>query len=95
MLPGIALSLAIAAVATLIESLLPIHVIGAAVIAMFIGMSINSILKKKDGHRPSLILISKAYNNVSCAGFALEFSTCCGFGNANLTCVRVDKEDFA
>ena len=43
MLPGIALSLAIAAVATLIESLLPIHVIGAAVIDMFIGMSINSI----------------------------------------------------
>ena len=43
MLPCIILSLAIAAVATLIESLLPIHVIGATVIDMFIGMSINSI----------------------------------------------------
>ena len=45
-LPGIFLSVLVAAIATLIESLLPIHVIGAAVIAMFIGMIFHSILKK-------------------------------------------------
>ncbi len=40
-IPGFALSLTIAAVACFIENLLPIHLIGAAVIAMFIGMIIN------------------------------------------------------
>ena len=44
LLHGILLSVAIAAVACLIESLLPIHVIGAAVIAMFIGMFLNRFL---------------------------------------------------
>ena len=45
LIPGIALSVAVAAVACLIESLLPIHIIGAAVIAMFIGMLINHFIK--------------------------------------------------
>ena len=44
-LPGIALSLAIAFLALWIENLLPIHVIGASVIAMFIGMILNHFLK--------------------------------------------------
>ena len=46
LLPGVALAVIIALVATIIESLLPVHVIGAAVIAMFIGMILNSFLKK-------------------------------------------------
>ena len=45
-LPGIALSLAIATLALWLESLLPIHVIGSSVIAMFIGMALNCILGK-------------------------------------------------
>ena len=44
--PGIVLSVLIAAVATFIEGLLPIHVVGAAVIAMFVGMFFNPLLKK-------------------------------------------------
>ena len=40
-LPGIGVSIAIALVATFIESILPIHIIGGAVIAMLIGMLIN------------------------------------------------------
>ncbi|MBQ4109745.1 MAG: putative sulfate exporter family transporter [Clostridia bacterium] len=40
-LPGVIISLAIAAVSVYIENLLPIHLIGGAVIAMFIGMIIN------------------------------------------------------
>ena len=44
--PGIALSVLIASVACFLESLLPIHVIGAAVIAMFIGMILNGVLHK-------------------------------------------------
>ena len=47
-LPGITLSLAIAILALWLESLLPIHVIGASVIAMFIGMTLNYFLSKTD-----------------------------------------------
>lgn len=44
-IPGFALALVIAAVAKLIEQLLPIHLIGASVIALFIGMIINHFRK--------------------------------------------------
>ena len=47
-LPGIALSMAIALLALWLESLLPIHVVGASVIAMFIGMTLNYFLKSTD-----------------------------------------------
>ena len=43
--PGIALSVLIAAFAWFIESILPVHVIGAAVIAMFVGMILNGFLQ--------------------------------------------------
>ena len=46
-LSGLALSVLIALLATWLESLLPIHLIGGAVIAMFIGMLLNSFLPKK------------------------------------------------
>ncbi len=45
-LSGIAVSVVIAAVACFIENLLPIHLIGGAVIAMFIGMLINHFIGK-------------------------------------------------
>lgn len=45
MLPGIIVSLVIAVAARFLESLLPVHVIGASVIALFIGMIINQIKK--------------------------------------------------
>lgn len=41
-LPGLALAAAIAALARFLESLLPIHVVGASVIALFLGMLINA-----------------------------------------------------
>ena len=47
-LPGIGISLVIAILALWIESLFPIHIIGASVIAMFIGMVLNCFLKKTD-----------------------------------------------
>ncbi len=46
-LPGIALSAVIAALATLLANALPIHLISASVIALFIGMGINAIIGKK------------------------------------------------
>ena len=44
-IPGLAISLLIAFVAKTIEGLLPIHIIGASVIALFIGMIINHFWK--------------------------------------------------
>ncbi len=44
-IPGLLMSLIIAAVAKTIENLLPIHIIGASVIALFIGMIINHFWK--------------------------------------------------
>ena len=46
LIPGIILSFLIASIAWFLESLLPIHVIGAAVIAMFLGMIINCFTQK-------------------------------------------------
>ncbi len=44
-LPGLAVALAIAVVAQFLEGLLPIHLIGASVIALFIGILVNGFLK--------------------------------------------------
>lgn len=57
-LPGFLLSLIIAIIAKYIESLLPIHIIGASVIALFIGMFINNFLKS-DILKPGLKFTSK------------------------------------
>ena len=46
-IPGLAISVLIAFVAKTIEGLLPIHIIGASVIALFIGMIINHFWKPK------------------------------------------------
>ena len=58
-LPGTLLSVLIAVFACFLESLLPIHVIGASVIAMFIGMIINSFLHKNAHFTPGFKFTSK------------------------------------
>lgn len=58
-IPGFLLALAVAAVAKLIEHFLPIHVIGASVIAMFLGMIINSFWKPTDLFKSGLKFTSK------------------------------------
>lgn len=45
--PGFLLAIAIAILAQFLESLLPIHLIGASVIALFIGMGINALWSTK------------------------------------------------
>lgn len=44
-IPGLAVSLVIAAIAKFLEGLMPVHVVGASVIALFLGMIINSFWK--------------------------------------------------
>ncbi len=46
-IPGLAVALIIAGASKFIEGLLPIHLIGASVIALFIGMGLNSFWKPK------------------------------------------------
>lgn len=59
LLPGFALALAIAALAKFLESLLPIHLIGASVIALFIGMIINYFWKPVELFSSGLKFTSK------------------------------------
>lgn len=86
-LPGIALSLIIAAIATFIESLLPIHVIGAAVIAMFIGMLLNSLIKDKTPIAPGVKFTSKKLLKfaIILLGLSLNITTILHVGKMSLT----------
>jgi len=58
-IPGVAMALVIAAAAKFLESLLPIHIIGAAVIAMLIGMGINALWQPTSTFKPGLTFTSK------------------------------------
>ena len=58
-LPGFGVALVIAALAKFIESLIPIPLIGASVIAMFIGMIINSFHKPDKVLSPGIKFTSK------------------------------------
>lgn len=59
LVPGFAAALIIAAISKLIESFLPIHLIGASVIALFIGMIINHFCKPNDTFSAGLKFTSK------------------------------------
>lgn len=57
--PGIIIALLIAAIAKYIENLLPIHLIGASVIALFIGMIINNFQQPNQIIKQGLKFTSK------------------------------------
>ena len=57
--PGIIISVGVALLACWLESLLPIHLIGSAVIAMFIGMILNHFLKGSKAFASGLKFTSK------------------------------------
>ena len=85
-LPGLLLSVAIAAFALFLESLLPIHVIGAAVIAMFIGMILNCFLKKNKILAPGIKLTSKKILKLAIIllGLSLNIKTILSVGKMSL-----------
>lgn len=87
MLPGIVLSVAVAALACWLESLLPIHVIGAAVIAMFIGMIINHFGKGQKSLAPGLAFTSKKILKfaIILLGLSLNIGTILNVGKMSLT----------
>ena len=86
-IPGILLSVAIAFLASWLESLLPIHVIGAAVIAMFVGMFLNRYLKKTPAFAPGLKFTSKKILKfaIILLGLSLNISTILTVGKMSLT----------
>ena len=85
--PGIILSVGVAFLACWLESLLPIHVIGAAVIAMFIGMLINCLLKKTDIFSAGLKFTSKKILKfaIILLGLSLNITTILNVGKMSLT----------
>lgn len=59
LLPGFCAALVIAAVAKYLEGLMPIHLIGASVIALFIGIFLNPWVGKRKALKPGLKFTSK------------------------------------
>ncbi len=58
-IPGVTLAAGIAVIAQIIEGLLPIHLIGDSVIALFMGMAINYFLKPSDVFKTGVNFTSK------------------------------------
>ena len=85
--PGIILSVAIAAVACFIESLLPIHVVGSAVIAMFIGMALNYFLRSTKIFSSGIKFTSKKVLKfaIILLGLSLNIKTILTIGRMSLT----------
>ena len=84
--PGIALSLALAALACFLESLLPIHLIGSAVIAMFIGMILNYFLQNIKIFASGLKFTSKKILKLAIIllGLSLNITTILNVGKMSL-----------
>ena len=85
--PGIILSMGVAVFACWIESLMPIHLIGAAVIAMFIGMLINHFLKNTNIFSTGLKFTSKKILKfaIILLGLSLNITTILNVGKMSLT----------
>ena len=85
--PGILLAAGIALVACWLESLLPIHLIGSAVIAMFIGMILNHFLRSADVFTPGLKFTSKRILKfaIILLGLSLNITTILQVGGMSLT----------
>lgn len=85
--PGIVLSAAIALFAMWLESLLPIHLIGSAVIAMFVGMFLNGLLKSTDVFSKGIKFTSKKLLKfaIILLGLSLNITTVLQVGKMSLT----------
>ncbi|MBQ7118018.1 MAG: putative sulfate exporter family transporter [Clostridia bacterium] len=84
---GIILSALIALLAIWLESLLPIHLIGSAVMAMFIGMLLNHFLKSKDIFASGIKFTSKKLLKfaIILLGLSLNITTVLQVGKMSLT----------
>ena len=85
--PGIILSVGVALLACWLESLLPIHLIGSAVIAMFIGMILNYFLRNTKVFASGLKFTSKKILKfaIILLGLSLNITTILNIGKMSLT----------
>ena len=85
--PGVMLSVGVALLACWLESLLPIHLIGSAVIAMFIGMLLNYFLKDTKVLASGLKFTSKKILKfaIILLGLSLNITTILNVGKMSLT----------
>ena len=85
-LSGITLSVIIAAVAVFIENRLPIHLIGGAVIAMFIGMIVNHFIGKNSFFASGIKFTSKKILKfaIILLGLSLNINTILHVGKMSL-----------
>lgn len=86
-IPGFVSAVAIAALARRLESLLPIHLIGASVIALFIGMIINHFHKPGKRMAPGIKFTSKKVLKFAIVllGASLSIGTIMHIGRLSLT----------
>ncbi len=84
--PGIILSVGVAFLACWLESLLPIHLIGSAVIAMFMGMFLNGFVKKTNIFATGLKFASKKILKfaIILLGLSLNITTILNVGKMSL-----------
>ena len=84
--PGIILSVGVALLACWLESLLPIHIIGSAVIAMFIGMILNHFLRNTKVFASGLKFTSKKILKfaIILLGLSLNITTILNVGKMSL-----------
>ena len=85
--PGVMLSVGVALLACWLESLLPIHLIGSAVIAMFIGILLNYFLKDTKVLASGLKFTSKKILKfaIILLGLSLNITTILNVGKMSLT----------
>lgn len=85
--PGIILSALIAVLAMWLESLLPVHLIGSAVIAMFIGMILNHFFDSRDVFESGIKFTSKKLLKfaIILLGLSLNITTVLQVGKMSLT----------
>lgn len=86
-IPGILVALVIAAVAVFLENLMPIPLIGASVIALFIGMIINHFVQPPEVLVPGLKFTSKKLLKfaIILLGASLSIGTILQVGKMSLT----------
>ncbi|MBR7146526.1 MAG: putative sulfate exporter family transporter [Oscillospiraceae bacterium] len=86
-LPGALLSVAVALAACWMESLLPVHLIGSAVIAMFLGMLINHFVPSAASLSPGFQFTSKKILKfaIILLGLSLNIRTILTVGRMSLT----------
>lgn len=85
-LPGIGLAMLIAILSLWLESLLPIHIVGASVIAMFIGMALNCFLRKTSVFNSGVKFTSKKILKfaIILLGLSLNINTIFEVGKTSL-----------